>query len=66
MKLENTKKTIQVPYARHYNPRLVYILLNVSMQFIIKSGFKSRAGYIGAYTVCKVRVNRIHEFAESE
>ena len=42
-----------LPYARHYNPRFVYFLPHFSVRFIIKSGFKSRAGYNGARTVVK-------------
>ena len=44
---------IHVPYARHYKPRLVYFLPHFSVRFIIKSRFKSRAGYNGAHMVSK-------------
>ena len=34
-----------------YKPRLVYFLPHFLVQFIIKSGFKSRAGYNGTHMV---------------
>ena len=51
-----------LPYARHYKPRLVYFLPHSQRPFmycdlwpyvwlIIESGFKSRAAYGGAYGI---------------
>ena len=53
---------IDIPYARHYDPRFVYFLLTFWSSFmycdiwpyvwlVFKSGLKSRAGYSGARTV---------------
>ena len=52
--------TLYIPYACHYNPRFVYFLPTFWSSFmycdlwpyvwlVFKSGFKSRAGYSGAY-----------------
>ena len=51
MSMTGTEGTRYIPYTRHYMPRLVYFLPHFSLQFITKSGFKSKAGYNGACTV---------------
>ena len=37
IKLAERKPHLELPYARHYKPRLVYFLPHFSMRFIIKS-----------------------------
>ena len=56
--LENSNAVCKIPtkkeahmYPHLHKPLLVYVLLNFSVWFIIKSGFKSRAGYNSIRTV---------------
>ena len=38
---------VEIEYTRHYKSQLIYFLPHFSVQFILKSGFKSRVGYNG-------------------